>query len=526
MIKPQKNEIRKPTKTISGITPLAVMLPPRKCNHGECVYCPSMDVPQSYTPRSPVVMRARRVGYDSFRQVHGRLRAFRVMNHPTDKVEVIIMGGTFLEYDRKFQDEFIKGIYDGLNPKKSLTLKQAQKLNELSKNRCVAMCVETRPDVCIGFIGQMLEWGVTRVELGVQIIDDKIYSEIDRGHLVKDVVNATRELKNAGFKVGYHIMPGLPGSSLKKDYKLFKKLFSSQDFRPDQLKIYPCQVMPNSKLEKVYWKGQYKPYTRQETERILIAMLKEVPRYCRVMRIMREIPPQYIVAGTTRIDLRREIERELRKEDLRRSAYTLKGTSPKLRSKGVKEIRYREIGFAMNRGEVNKNLKMKITRYKASEGKEYFLEIVNRDDVLFGLCRLRIYPAHPALELGSLPLTIDSSQSASLDCLLKKDLLIKKQNNNGFLVNNFKESRNLSRDKFGNQAIVRELHVYGPALKLGEDGLISQHRGFGKMLMEKAEEIVRKKGVKKLRVISGIGVREYYKKLGYELKETYMVKGL
>ncbi len=452
MNKPKKGEIRKPTKTISGITPVAVMLPPRKCNHGECVYCPSMDVPQSYTPRSPVVMRARRVNYNSYKQVRARLKAFRVMNHPTDKIEVIIMGGTFLEYDKKFQGEFIRGIYNGLNGKKSATLKQAQKLNEKANCRCVAMCVETRPDVCVEFIDRMREWGVTRVELGVQIIDDKIYEKINRGHKVEDVINATRKLKNSGFKVGYHIMPGLPGSSLKKDYKLFKKIFSSSNFRPDQLKIYPCQVMPNSELEQWYWKKKYNPYTREQTEKILVAMLKEVPRYCRVMRIMREIPPQYIVAGTRRIDLRREIEKELRKKNSK-----------------LKEIRYREIGFAINRGAIDGYLKLKITKYKASDGIEYFLEIVNSEDILFGLCRLRI-------------------------------------NNN--------------------EGIIRELHVYGKSLKLGEEGKISQHRGFGKMLMKKVEDITRKNNIKKLKVISGIGVREYYKKLGYKLEGNYMVKFL
>ncbi|MFH1918078.1 MAG: tRNA uridine(34) 5-carboxymethylaminomethyl modification radical SAM/GNAT enzyme Elp3, partial [Nanoarchaeota archaeon] len=314
MFKPKKGEVRKPTKTISGITPVAVMLPPRKCNHGMCIYCPNMDVPQSYTPKSPVVMRAMRVNYDSYKQVRARIKAFEVMNHPTEKVELIIMGGTFLEYPTKFQYKFVKGCYDALNRKKSKSLVLAQKLNESkskisirpsikelkeqlrvtqlknekSKHRCVALCVETRPDVCIEFIDRMREWGVTRVELGVQIIDDKIYEKVKRGHTVQDVVDATRELKNAGFKVGYHIMPGLPGSSLKKDLKLFKKLFSDERFKPDQLKIYPCQVMPSSELENLYWSKKYEPYTREETEKILIKMLKAVPRYCRVMRVMRE----------------------------------------------------------------------------------------------------------------------------------------------------------------------------------------------------------------------------------------------
>jgi len=239
MIEPKPNKIRKPMRTISGITPLAVMLPPRKCEHGNCVYCPSLNVPQSYTPRSPVVMRAMRVKYAAYEQVKERLKVFEIMGHPTDKVELIIMGGTFLEYPKKFQYKFVKNCYDGLNGKNSKTLEEAKKRNEKTKHRCVALCIETRPDVCSKFIDRMREWGVTRVELGVQIIDDKIYKKVKRGHTVQDVVEATRNLKDAGFKVGYHVMPGLPGSDLKKDIGLFKKLFFDEGFKPDQLKLYP-----------------------------------------------------------------------------------------------------------------------------------------------------------------------------------------------------------------------------------------------------------------------------------------------
>ncbi|GAI95269.1 unnamed protein product, partial [marine sediment metagenome] len=274
--------------------------------------------------------------------------------HPTDKIELIIMGGTFLEYPGKFQEEFIKGCYDGLNGGKSENLEESQKKNEQAKHRCVALCVETRPDVCSEYIERMRKWGVTRVELGIQIIDDKIYEKVKRGHTVQDVVQATEDLRNAGFKIGYHIMPGLPGSNMEKDLRLFKKLFSDQRFKPDQLKLYPCQVMPGSELEDLYWKGKYKPYTKEKIEKILVEMLKLVPRYCRVMRVMREIPPEYVVAGTIRIDLRKDIENELRKK-----------------KSNLKEIRYREIGFALrDKKEVNFNLKLKITKYKAAKGDE------------------------------------------------------------------------------------------------------------------------------------------------------------
>ncbi|MFA4953316.1 MAG: tRNA uridine(34) 5-carboxymethylaminomethyl modification radical SAM/GNAT enzyme Elp3 [Candidatus Pacearchaeota archaeon] len=574
MLIPKPNEIRKPTKTISGVTPVAVMLPPRKCKHGTCVYCPSLNVPQSYTPKSPVVMRASLVNYDSYKQVKGRLEAFKAMNHPTDKIEIIIMGGTFLSYPRKFQYEFVKRIYNGLNNFNSKDLEKAKKKNEIAEHRCVALCIETRPDVCVEYIDRMREFGCTRVELGVQIIDDKIYKKINRGHSVEDVVKATKKLKDAGFKVGYHIMPGLPGSNIKNDLKLFKKIFSDERFKPDQIKIYPCQVMPGSELENWYWKRKYKPYTKEQIENILIEMFKIVPRYCRVMRVMREIPPDYIVAGTTKIDLRKDVEEELRKNKIK-----------------LKEIRYREVGFNLRnlgslrsqidgskltlsdfslkkkdkqriQAEQDSELRLKVTKYRASGGEEYFLEIVDADDILFGLLRLRIFD-----NLRSQVREIDSSEQTSSSSSLKK--IVNTENKKfsvsqipnklqgvcdnkkyldkiklpliKYFINNF-NAKNLSEAEFGAKnirakrgnfptkvAIIRELHVYGQALNIGQKGKIGQHIGLGKWLLEEAEKIVKEEGIKKLKIISGVGVREYYKKLGYELEKgegEYLVKGI
>jgi elongator complex protein 3 len=486
MLKPPQNEIRKPTKTISGITPVAVMLPPRKCRHGNCIYCPSMNVPQSYTPKSPVVLRAKALNYDSYNQVVSRIKAFGVMNHPTEKVELIIMGGTFLEYPEKFQYNFVKGLYDGLNGKISKNLKEAKKINENAKHRCVALCIETRPDVCIEFIERMREFGCTRVELGVQIIDNNIYDFVKRGHKVKDVVEATKALRNAGFKIGYHIMPGLPGSNPEKDLKLFKKIFSDESFKPDQIKIYPCQVLPCSELEKLYWKGKYKPYSPEEIKKLLFNMLKAIPRYCRVMRIMREIPLEYLVAGSKHIGIRKDVEDELRKKNVK-----------------LKEIRYREVGF--NKENIDLTLKLKITKYRASGGKEYFIEIVNKDDVLFGLLRLRL--------------------------INEKGVVVndKKFSKQGSTINKLKTAVTDNNKLNLKTAIIRELHVYGQSLNLGEEGKFGQHTGLGKWLMEEAEKIVKREKCKEIKVISGVGVREYYRKLGYELDEgegEYMGKFL
>lgn len=451
MVYSSEEKHRKPTKTISGVTPLAVMIKPGKCKHGSCLYCPSLNVPQSYTPESPAVLRAKALNYNPYEQVKSRLNAFRIMKHPTDKIELIVMGGTFLSYPEKYQNNFIKQCYDALNNKNSKTLNQAKKLNEKAKHRCIALCIETRPDICSDkLIKRMLNFGATRCELGVQIIDDKIYKKINRGHSVKDVIDATKRLKDAGFKIGYHIMPGLPGSNVNHDIRLFKKLFSDENFKPDQLKIYPCQVLKGSDLEKLYKKGKYKPYTDKQLVKLITKLKSFVPEYCRIMRIMREIPPAYLVAGTLKIDLRKIIENKTK----------------------CRCIRCREIGFALReKKKVDKKIKLKTIKYNASEGKEFFLQFVNKDNIIFGLCRLRI------------------------------------------------------RD---DKAFIRELHVFGKSLSLGKkpsgEKNEYQHKGLGKKLMNEAERIARQNKCRKIFVISGVGVRDYYRNLGYKLENEYMTK--
>ena len=463
---PQAGEVRKPTKTLAGVTPIAVMCEPRPCSHGVCRYCPVFDVPQSYTPASPPVMRAKRHGYDSYGQIESRLKAFKVMNHPTDKIEIIILGGTFLDYPINYQYKFVKGIYDALNEKVSKTLEEAKKINETAEHRCVALCIETRPDFAgKREIERALDFGCTRMEIGVQILDDEIYKHINRAHTVQDVIDATRNLRNAGFKIGYHIMPGLPKSNLEKDLELFKLLWTSKDYKPDQLKIYPTQVMQNTGLERDFRLGRFKPYSLEQTQELLVEMFKIIPEYCRTMRVMRQFSPEHIVAGTTRISLRKDVDEDLRERKVE-----------------IKEIRFREIGHAQKYNKnISQEVEIKTTEYEASDGKEFFIQAVNKDNILFGLVRLRI------------PDDLNSPIISELkDC-----------------------------------AIIRELHVYGQSLKLNEEAKkLGQHKGLGKKLMALAESIAKEKGIKKLAVISGIGVREYYKKLGYNLDHWYMIKDL
>jgi elongator complex protein 3 len=445
--------MRNPIRTLSGVAPISVMIPPRKCPHGTCIYCPSLNSPQSYTPQSPAVLRAKLVDYDSRKQVEKRLEQLKGMSHPTDKVELIIMGGTFLAFPEEFQFNFIKGCYDALNGKISKNLEEAKKLNEKAKQRCVALCIETRPDICgEKEIKNMLDFGCTRVELGVQAMDDKIYEKVNRGHKVADVIQATRLLKEKGFKVGYHIMWGLPGSNVKKDIQMFKELFSNSTFKPDQLKIYPCQVIQGAKIEELFHQKKYKPYTKEQVKIMLLKVFPIIPEYCRVMRIMREIPRSYLVEGISDLGIRGEVEEEIRKSNSK-----------------INEIRFREIGFALRSGKtISGKTTIKKTEYEASGGKEIFLQAIDKNKILFGLLRLRL----------------------------------------------------------GQEAIVRELHVYGPAAALGEKDIKKfQHKGLGKELLKEAEALAKKNKFKSIKIISGVGVREYYQDLEYELdEECYMVK--
>ncbi|MCS7109515.1 MAG: tRNA uridine(34) 5-carboxymethylaminomethyl modification radical SAM/GNAT enzyme Elp3 [Candidatus Micrarchaeota archaeon] len=460
----------KPTRTMSGVTPIAVVLEPRPCPHGTCVYCPTLGVPQSYTPLSPAIMRAKELNYDPYKQVLARIKSFEAMGHPTEKIELIIMGGTFTAYPVDYQYWFVKRCFDALNGIDSNNLEEAKRLNEKSKHRCVALCIETRPDYCKEEdVKRMLELGATRCELGVQLPDDEIYKITKRGHTVNDVVEATKRLKDAGFKVGYHLMPGLPGSSIENDIEKFRLLFTDERFMPDQIKIYPTQVLKGSELEKWFEEGRYSAYREKELIFLLKKLKLLVPKWVRIMRVMREIPPSYVVNGTKKIDMRNIIFEELKKE-----------------GKSCRCIRCREIGFSILKGKISReeasklsleDLSLDVTKYNASGGEEYFISYEYKD-ALFGLCRLRI-----------------------------------------------------ARQDY---AFVRELHVYGPQvgiLNQNESSSIKkaipvQHLGIGRMLMEKAESIARNKGVKRLFVISGVGVREYYRKLGYRLEGPYMVKEL
>jgi elongator complex protein 3 len=366
--------MKKASRTISGVTPVAVMAKPFPCP-GKCVYCPSSpEAPKSYTVESPAVLRARSCDFDARKQVEVRLRALGEMGHACDKVELIVMGGTFLFYPRDYQYRFVKDCYDALNGVTSDSLEGARKLNENAEHRCVGLCIETRPDFCREEdIKNMLDFGATRVELGVQTLDDEIHGLTKRGHGVAEIVLATRLLRDHGFKVYYHWMPGLPGSSPEHDLELSRQLFEDERFRPDGLKLYPTLVVRGSELESWYRDSRYQPYSDDEMIDLLIAIKTIVPKYVRISRLMRDIPGKFIIAGSRDLALRGTIKRKMEQVGLR-----------------CKCIRCREYGHRRRDGWGVGQPRLTRIDYETFGGKEVFLSYEDENETLFGLLRLRV----------------------------------------------------------------------------------------------------------------------------------------
>jgi len=464
----------KPVRTISGVAVVSVMTSPAPCPHGRCVPCPGgveKGTPQSYIGLEPAAQRGAQHGYNPFKQVLARLKELSELGHDVDKVEIIVMGGTFPARPKNYKEWFMLGIFNALNVfgrkrvKIENDLEKAKRKNEKAKARCIGVTFETRPDYARKeHIIEMLKFGGTKVELGVQSIYDDVLELIKRGHSVEDTITATRLLKDSAFKVGYHIMPGLPGSDFERDLKMFKELFTNEDFKPDYLKIYPTLVVEGTELYGWYKKGIYKPYTTEEVVELIARAKKYVPEWVRIQRIQRDIPVTHAI-GLDKGNIRQIIH-----ERLKELGYECRC------------IRCREVGHKLRNvkitDEIIKNAELVIRKYKASKGVEYFISYELPDyDALIGFIRLRFpyKPFIPALE----------------DC-----------------------------------ALIRELHVYGKAVPLGKkESDAFQHRGFGEKLLKTAEEIAKEK-FDKIAVISGIGVREYYRKFGYRKKFEYMVKKL
>ena len=437
---------------------------------GKCVYCPSSpEAPKSYTIESPAVLRARKCNFEPGLQVKFRLKTLADMGHALDKVELIIMGGTFLAYPQEYQYQFVKDCYDALNDIPSANLEEAKKLNETAEHRCVGLCIETRPDFCgEKEVERMLDFGTTRVEIGVQTLDDDIHLLTKRGHGVAEVISATRLLRDYGFKVYYHWMPGLPGSTPEHDLELSQRLFDDEYFRPDGLKLYPTLVVVGSELESWYRGGRYQPYSDEEMIALLMDIKTLIPKYVRIPRLMRDIPSKFIIAGSKDLALRGTIRKRM----------SHVGSQCRC-------IRCREYGHRLRDGWMIGEPRLLRLDYETYGGKEIFLSYEDANETLFGLLRLRIN-TNPT----------------------KSQILWGPHDNS--------------------KAFIRELHVFGAEVPLGEkQEQAAQHHGLGAKLLQEAERVAREEfKVDSLSVLSGVGAREYYRSLGYNLKGAYMVKEL
>ena len=464
----QKRKVR----TLSGIANITILTAGLGCP-GQCIFCPAeKGMPKSYLSNEPAMMRAVRNEFSSYRQVKTRLNGLTAQGHDVSKIDIRTAGGTWGAVPLWYQEKFIKGIYLALNEGpgefkdhgdesfKDLDLNDLIKENETAECRCVGLWVETRPDwVDEAELKQLRSYGVTGIELGIQTTDDKVNEFNKRGHGLAESIRATRLCRDIGLKICYHLMPNLPSATLESDLKSGREIFENEDLRPDHLKIYPCVVTPYSELEKMVRKDPdvHRPYTDKELIRLIGEIKKNTPEYCRIIRIIRDIPAESIVIGSKKSNLRQEMQRA--------------GVS--CRCIRCREIQDNEI----------RDSKLGVQNYRANGGKECFISIVEPHlDKLIGMGRLR-FPSDP-----------------------KKPV--------------FPELKNA--------ALMRELHVYGQKQSLSGEATPSktQHLGFGKRLMKKAEKLSKEAGFKKLAVIAAVGTREYYKKLGYALEGTYMVKAL
>ncbi|OPY34511.1 MAG: coproporphyrinogen III oxidase [Methanomassiliicoccales archaeon PtaU1.Bin124] len=369
---------RKPVRTLSGVAVVAVMTSPAPCPHGRCTYCPGgvdNNSPQSYTGKEPAARRASYNEYDPFRQTKARVEQLEAIGHDTDKIDLIIMGGTFTSRPVEYQDGFVKGCFDAMNGTAAKDLVEAQSLNEMAQHRCIGLTIETRPDSFdAAMADHVLRLGATRVEFGVQILDDDILRSVNRGHGVQAVIDATKVAKDRGLKVCYHLMPGLPGVNAEKDIASFRMMFSDERFMPDMLKIYPTLVVGGTPLHNDWVEGRYSPYTTAEATKVVADMKAMTPTFARIQRIQRDIPVQLIQAGVDKSHLR-----ELARDELASTG------------RSCHCIRCREVGLKGIKTFLPEEVAWNRTSYRASGGWEHFISAdLPACDGLVGYVRLRL----------------------------------------------------------------------------------------------------------------------------------------
>lgn len=474
---------RKPMRTASGVSPIAIMTSPHMCPHGKCLYCPGgpaseFSSSQAYTGHEPAAARGKQNDYDPYGQVTLRLEQLRNIGHPVDKADLILMGGTMTARSHDYQMWFVKRALQAMNdydmdthPDPSSAesfaepeygweyLEDVISENETGDIRCIGITFETKPDWCgEEQIDRMLRLGGTKVEVGVQTTFDSINRAMHRGHGREASVTANKQLRDAGFKVGFHMMPGQPGMSPEMNRDDFTRIFSADEWKPDYLKIYPTLVVEGTRIYDMWHNDEYEPLSTEDAAELIAEVMPNIPRYTRLQRVQRDIPADYIDGGVQKSNLRQLAEQKMHENGEKCTC-----------------IRCREVGHSDEQPE---NIELDTLEYGAAGGTEYFISFEDFDkDLLVGFCRLRL-PDEP------------------------------------------------HRSELQDTAIVRELHVYGSEVSLGGTGEY-QHKGYGEKLMNTAEEIAYNAGYDKLAVISGIGAREYYKnKLGYHRDGPYVSKSL
>ena len=458
----------KPIRTLSGVTTITVLTKPHPCP-GECIFCPSEEgLPQSYLSDEPGARRGVEHAFDPFTQVSSRLKALHEVGHPTDKIELLILGGSWTAYPASYREWFIRRCFEALNQENpnddigEVSLADVQKTNSQARHRNVGLVVETRPDlITIENLVEMRRQGVTKMQLGIQSMDDRILQLNKRGHSAEEAEEAIRLVRAAGYKVVVHWMPNLLGATPQSDREDFARLWREGGVNPDEMKIYPCQLLRNAELYQYWERGEYRPYEEQELIDLLADIKPTVPRFCRINRVIRDIPSNHVVEGNRNTSLRQDVDQEMKK-----------------RGSTCQCIRCREI----RKGKIDdRNLVLDDQVYKAGWAEEHFLSYNTQDDHILGFLRLSLPSA-----------------------------------NHFFPVEELQDA-----------AIIREVHVYGQSVELGGESSGSvQHRGLGSSLIEKAAEIALSKGYRKLTVISAVGTREYYAARGFTLTDLYMVRDL
>jgi elongator complex protein 3 len=454
---------RKPSRTLSGVAIVAVMTAPARCPHGTCTYCPGgveFGSPQSYTGEEPSALRGAQFGYDARAITAHRLEALEAIGHPTSKVEVIVMGGTFPSRPLAYQTQVLQGVFDGLNGTRSTSLADAQRLNETATRRCVSLTVETRPDWCDGrVLPRLLDAGVTRVEVGVECLRDEVLERVGRAHGTDDVRSASRATRDAGLKLCYHLMLGLPGMDPAADLADLRRIFDEPDFRPDMIKVYPTLVIPGTGLHADWIAGRYAPYDTPTAVRVLVDLKRFLPPWVRIQRIQRDIPARLIAAGVRSSNLRQIALRTLQANGERCPC-----------------LRCREVGRRST--PPLEDLEMVEREYEASAGREHFLSWEDASSqAVAAFLRLRV-PAASATDGPREPII--------------RELKV----------------------------LGEEVPVAAVPRVTGE----YQHRGLGRKLVERAEAVARDVGARRLWVTSAVGTRPYYRHLGFECDGPYMAK--